>query len=94
MAVEGKNEAVIRKEVEEMIQDCHSQVLVMRYGNLFVNTKEHGLCLVSINGLEGNRVELSMSDLKPVTRDVPPEYQVSALFTDRRDNELVIVSES
>ena len=79
----------------------------MRYGKVFVNTKERGLVYFTLDAEEGNKEDdgyeekytqiapqsLTKEDLKDVT-GLPAGFDVTAIFTDRRDNTLNIMSES
>ena len=72
---------------------------------MFVNTREHGLRLIKLDSLkkvkekeeeiDESKLVCEISDLKSLPYESPPAgYSLTALFTDRRDNKLIVMSES
>ena len=43
---------MINKEVSSMTEENSSQIIIMRHGNVFVNTQEHGLMKFNIETLK------------------------------------------
>lgn len=75
-----------------MTRESSSQIIIMRPGIVFANTVELGLVTFTIDKASYEQ-ELTEENLKKVT-DLPQGYSLVAMFTDRRENSLYIVTES
>ena len=79
--------------------------MVLRYGNVFINTMEHGLKYFNLGTLkkgtkkvedkevpDETKLICEDTDLKEVNKDSAEGHIVTALFSDRRDNSLIVLS--
>lgn len=86
----------VENQVYRMKRECNSQILIMRQGFIFINTIEMGLVTYNTSRMESGstiQVDKDSDDLQVVT-GLPADNTVIALYTDRRENSLYIVSES
>ena len=54
--------AMIKQEVDAMTEEKNSQIMTLRYGNVFINTMEHGLKYFNLGTLKNGKKDNAKSD--------------------------------